>query len=181
MADLSSKPLETLPPTVEIDDHPQPLLDEGGEIRASETVGADLGVEAVDAVESSQPGSVESAADDYLDEETSPAEPVAPVRRAPVPATAPTKDPTLQKIEDILGEDMTDTFLRLPADKQRLFKEKGEETAGLIKQIIEGTKVNMKKIFDLIRKWLKLVPGINQFFLEQEAKIKTDKILKLRP
>jgi len=28
--------------------------------------------------------------------------------------------------------------------------------------------------------WLKILPGVNKFFLEQEAKIKTDKILALK-
>jgi len=28
--------------------------------------------------------------------------------------------------------------------------------------------------------WLKLIPGVNKFFLEQEAKIKTDEVLKLK-
>jgi hypothetical protein len=37
--------------------------------------------------------------------------------------------------------------------------------------------VSTKKIFVLIRAWLKIIPGVNRFFLEQEAKIKTDKIL----
>lgn len=170
MADLVSKQLETPTPTAE-----QPKTN------VPETVGPALGVESVEAVELGQPEVVESVSDEPLDAEPVLAEPVAPVRRVPARPVAPAKDKTLQKIEDILGEDMTDTFLRLPPEKQRLFKEKGEETAGLIKQIIEGAKANTKKIFDLIRKWLKIIPGINQFFLEQEAKIKTDKILKLRP
>ncbi len=170
MADPVSKIVEKPTPAVE-----QP------KIPAPETIGTGFGVEAVEAVERGQPASVETAAEDRADVEPVRAEPVAPVRRPVAQPAAPAKDKTLQKIEDILGEDMTDAFLRLPPDRQKLFKEKGEETAGLIKQIIEGAKVNTKKIFDLIRKWLKLVPGINQFFLEQEAKIKTDKILKLRP
>ena len=29
----------------------------------------------------------------------------------------------------------------------------------------------------LIREWLKVIPGINKFFLEQTVKIKTDKII----
>ena len=170
MADLISKPVETPAPSVEQPKHPAP-----------ETVVANVGVESVDAVERGQPGTSESVPDEFRDEEPVFAEPVAPVRRAPAQPAAPAKDKTLQKIEDILGEDMTDSFLKLPPDKQQLFKEKGEETAGLIKQMIEGAKVNTKKIFDLIKKWLKMIPGINQFFLEQEAKIKTDKILNLRP
>jgi len=170
MADQIAKPVETLSPTAE---QPKPP--------AAETVGRTLGVEGVEAIERGLPEAVETVADDLVDTEPVYAEPVAPVRRAPAQPVAPAKDKTLQKIEDILGEDMTDVFLKLPPDKQKLFKEKGEETASLIKQMIDGAKVNTKKIFDLIKKWLRLIPGINQFFLEQEAKIKTDKILNLRP
>ena len=36
------------------------------------------------------------------------------------------------------------------------------------------------KIIDVIKKWLSIIPGINKFFLEQEAKIKTDKIMELK-
>jgi hypothetical protein len=35
----------------------------------------------------------------------------------------------------------------------------------------------VKKIVQAIVEWLKLVPGINKFFIKQTAKIKTDKIL----
>ena len=171
---------DSIPKAVEASaENPEPV--EGPKPSVPETVGTALGVETVEAVERGQSESVESVADDLIDAEPVLAEPVAPVRRAPAQPAAPAKDKTLQKIEDILGEDMTDVFLKLPPDKQKLFKEKGEETAGLIKQIIESAKVNTKKIFDLIRKWLKLIPGINQFFLEQEAKIKTDKILNIKP
>jgi hypothetical protein len=31
----------------------------------------------------------------------------------------------------------------------------------------------------LIREWLLIIPGVNKYFLEQEAKIKTDKIQQL--
>ena len=56
----------------------------------------------------------------------------------------------------------------------------GEETASKIAQLLEAAKVKTRKIFDLIVKWLRIIPGINRFFLEQEAKIKADKILRLK-
>lgn len=109
------------------------------------------------------------------------AEPIIPASVAVVRPATPAKDPALQRIENILGEDLTDTFLGMTPERQKLFKEKGEATASLIQKILDGTKINTKKIFDLIRQWLKLIPGVNRFFLEQEAKIKTDKILSTRP
>ena len=171
MADPISNPVETPKPVVE-----QPKTS------VPETIGPELGVEK-ERREGTEGDRVEGS--ENREEETIvepvPTEPIAPIRRAPVQTVAPAKDKILQKIEDILGEEMTDTFLKLSPDRQKLFKEKGEEIAGLIKQMIESAKVNTKKIFDLIRKWLKLIPGINQFFLEQEAKIKTDKILNIKP
>lgn len=90
-----------------------------------------------------------------------------------------TTDPIEQKIESILQEDLTDLYLSMPKDKQEKFKAEGEKTLSMIMQIVHKTKINAKKIFFLIREWLKLIPGVNRFFLEQEAKIKTDKILRL--
>lgn len=94
-----------------------------------------------------------------------------------VPITVSSKDPGLVAVEDILAEDLTDVFLALPADKKLLFKQKGEEVAKKIIQMAESGRVKIQKILDLVREWLKLIPGVNKFFLEQEAKIKSDSIL----
>jgi hypothetical protein len=98
-----------------------------------------------------------------------------------VPIVVSGKDPLDARIEETLSEDLTDAFLNMSPELQEKFKEKGEETAGKIRRLLEQTKVSAHKIFQLIREWLRMVPGINRFFLEQEAKIKTDKILRLKP
>ena len=100
----------------------------------------------------------------------------------PIPVSLPvtqvvTKDTLTQEIEDILAEDLTDLYLKMTPSQQELFREKGEETAGKIRELLIVAKVNARKVLDLIRSWLKMIPGVNRFFLEQEAKIKTDKIL----
>ncbi|MBU0645894.1 hypothetical protein KJ611_00220 [Patescibacteria group bacterium] len=89
------------------------------------------------------------------------------------------KDPIVAQIESVMAEDLTDLFLGLSPEQQAVFQQKGEETASLIKEMIMQAKVNMKKVFELLRDWLRLLPGVNKFFLEQEAKIKADKILGL--
>ena len=89
------------------------------------------------------------------------------------------KKPLTQQIENIMSEDLTDLFLDLSSDKQKEFQTKGEVTASLIQEMVDQAKINVKKIFNLIREWLKVIPGVNKIFLEQEAKIKTDKILAL--
>ncbi|MBI4435683.1 hypothetical protein HY630_03355 [Candidatus Uhrbacteria bacterium] len=112
----------------------------------------------------------------------------APVGDAPVSdklvttrkaaAVAPKQvDRLEEEIEDILEEDLKELYVSMPPNKQAEFRQKGEETRSKIREIVASAKVNAKKIFQLIRGWLKIIPGVNRFFLEQEAKIKTDKIL----
>lgn len=97
----------------------------------------------------------------------------------PVRPAAPKKptDRLTEEIEEILEEDLKELYLAMPKEKQAEFKIKGEETMSLVNQLVRTAHVNAKKIFQLIRAWLKIIPGVNRFFLEQEAKIKTDKIL----
>jgi hypothetical protein len=85
-----------------------------------------------------------------------------------------------KQIENFLARDLEEIYLGLPLDKQVEFRKEGEETAKKIEKLLEKTKVNINKILNLIRKWLSLIPGVNKFFLEQEAKIKADEIVKLR-
>lgn len=83
-------------------------------------------------------------------------------------------------IEKIMEEGIADAYQELTTIQKQQFKLKGEETAKQIKVLLQPAKVKVKKIFQLLLEWLKLLPGINRFFLMQEAKIKTDKILALK-
>lgn len=91
----------------------------------------------------------------------------------------PEKSGALVKIEKILEEDLESFYFSMPPDKQLAFKEKGEETASKIEKMVEAGKAVARKILKLIRAWLKIIPGVNKFFLEQEAKIKTDKVMAM--
>lgn len=85
-----------------------------------------------------------------------------------------------QEIDNILSEGLHDVFLKMKADRQKEFKRVGEDTAVKIAVMMDKGKLKISKVLELIRKWLKLIPGINKFFLEQEAKIKADKIMRLK-
>jgi hypothetical protein len=89
------------------------------------------------------------------------------------------QDETVLKIEKILERDLGDQYARLSPIAKQEFKIKGEETAIKIKELLQSTHVKVKKILLLIIEWLKMLPGINKFFLEQEAKIKTDQLIEL--
>lgn len=60
-----------------------------------------------------------------------------------------------------------------------MFKLEGEVTTGLISDLIATAKATAEAVLDLIKGWLKLIPRVNTFFLEQQGKIKTDKIIAL--
>ncbi|MDD5290803.1 MAG: hypothetical protein PHZ04_01680 [Patescibacteria group bacterium] len=85
-----------------------------------------------------------------------------------------------EKVGKILEAGMEEIYLNLPANKQAEFKAKGEETVREINGLLGKAKVKVEKIISLIKKWLSVIPGVNKFFLEQEAKIKADEIMKLK-
>jgi hypothetical protein len=96
-----------------------------------------------------------------------------------VPLT-PDEQREVKEIESILAEDLEEFYLKLDPETQRQFKIQGEDTARAINVLMHKTKVKIKEIVDLIIKWLKIIPGISKFFIEQEAKIKIDKIMNTK-
>src|SRR3989338_2902407 len=95
----------------------------------------------------------------------------------PVVVAKPVKDRFTQELEEVLEEDLKELYMAMPKEKQAEFRQKGEETLSAVRELVRAAHVNVKKIFQLIRDWLKMIPGVNRYFLEQEAKIKTDKII----
>ena len=85
-----------------------------------------------------------------------------------------------KEIDQILSQGLEDMYLAMTPEKRQEFKRVGEETSRKINAMLSETKIKVNKIIDLIRNWLALIPGVNRFFLEQETKIKTDEILKLK-
>ncbi len=99
-------------------------------------------------------------------------------RRPSMPITA-RRDELTVRVEKILEEGVSDSYARLSPIAKQEFKLKGEATARKVSALLRATHIKAKKIFQLILAWLKLLPGINHFFLEQEAKIKTDRVIQL--
>jgi vacuolar-type H+-ATPase subunit E/Vma4 len=91
-----------------------------------------------------------------------------------------TRDEVTERIEKVLEEGVGEAFQKLSPIAKEEFKLKGERTAYKIRELLQDSHVKAKKIFQLILEWLKFLPGINRFFIEQEAKIKTDKIIMLK-
>ncbi len=105
--------------------------------------------------------------------------PLSTTPNSPTPVLQTKEDKIFKDIESILSEDIEEIYKNLPETLQEDFKKKGEETAKEIKGIISQARIAISKVLTLIKNWLLMVPGVNKFFLEQESKIKTEKILNL--
>jgi hypothetical protein len=96
------------------------------------------------------------------------------------PAVPPISERRRKDIEKTLSLGLEEIYFSMSPEKRAEFKKKGEDTAFKINKLLEKTMVNLGKVVNLIKKWLALIPGVNKFFLEQEAKIRADKIFKMK-
>ncbi len=93
--------------------------------------------------------------------------------------TPTTKSERLIDIEKIMTEGLDDIYVALPPELQAAVKYEGEIAAAKIEELIESGKSISKKVLAILRSWLEKIPGVNKFFLEQESKRKTDRIMAI--
>ena len=85
----------------------------------------------------------------------------------------------IAKVERILEQNLWDLYFALPQGSREKFKAEGENAAATLRAAIEGKKVKPNQVLNAVHKWLKTIPRVNPYFLEQEAKIKTDQVMAL--
>lgn len=85
-----------------------------------------------------------------------------------------------QNIESVLSSGLTEVYQGMTPQEQQQFRVAGEQAASTIEQLMTGFKATAKVVLDVIRTWLKMIPRVNKYFLEQESKIKTDQIIVLQ-
>lgn len=102
-------------------------------------------------------------------------------RQKPKPTQIPQlRDEITLKVEKIMEAGLEDAYREMSPVQQQEFKLKGEKTATEIRELLRSGRIKIKKIIFLLMSWLRFLPGVNKFFLEQEAKIKADKIIALK-
>ncbi len=99
-----------------------------------------------------------------------------PEENLPVALTAHPKDLVYTEVEHVLEEGLGAYYQGMNPKLQQMFKSRGEELTTTLAQMVKTTTVNLGKVVELIRRWLMLIPGVSRFFLEQEAKIRADRI-----
>ena len=95
----------------------------------------------------------------------------------PTKPIVPAKDAYHQRVERVLEDGLADIYLKMPKAKRQEFRVEGERVAAHLRKMIDSAKIKAKEVMSLIVNWLKVIPGVNQWFLEQEAKIKADKVI----
>ena len=105
----------------------------------------------------------------------------AVIDAAPAAASpqSPEKDEMTKGVESVLEEGLAETYKAMDLGSQNKFRDEGERVTGEIVGMMKKAKVKARKVLDLIRGWLKIIPRVNPYFLDQEAKIKTDKVMHL--
>lgn len=96
-------------------------------------------------------------------------------------APASAADPrvgVLKQVEALLSEGLQQLYLSLPEGRRTAFKQKGEHIANTITDMIVYGKAKVKEIWLLITSWLGTISGVNKYYVEQEIKIKTDRIME---
>lgn len=114
---------------------------------------------------------LQAAKESYASPHTEESEPVHP----PVVS----KDNVIIEVEQILEDGLGQYYASLPEQAKPVFKKKGEEVAREISTMVRTFKVKFKRLVTIISNWLRTIPGVNKYFLEQEAKIKADRIIEL--
>lgn len=89
------------------------------------------------------------------------------------------KDELLEKVESVMSRGLMDVYKEMSADKQAVFKTAGEEAAKRIREMLASGKPRRYTTMKLLGTWLKTIPKVNRYFLEQEVKLKTDDIQDL--
>jgi hypothetical protein len=108
------------------------------------------------------------------------AEAVVVPNKPVVPSPVAPLTPRQSAIDNVLEDGLAEIYVTLSPEKKQELKQAGEQTVRQIDQLLDHAKTQINKIISLIRRFLLIIPGVNRFFLEQEVKIKTDKIMDLK-
>ncbi len=101
-------------------------------------------------------------------------------RTAATTTTPSIKTQDRQAIESVLSEGLTDMYQKMTPQQQVRFQAAGKVAAATIETLLSNFRATARKVAALIRHWLALIPGVSRYFLAQESKLKTDKILQLQ-
>jgi len=92
-------------------------------------------------------------------------------RFSPSVQAAGTSGVNQKQVEDTLSKDWM-ILQALDPDTQQRIKIAGENAASQITVLLHETKIQVKKVIDLIVSWLRLIPGSINIFLNRKPRSK---------
>jgi hypothetical protein len=164
---------------------PQPAAPEAPETETSQESAEvdEVALAEREALKEMEAAAQETEKDNFLEtaQEAAPTSTVAPaIQAASAQEAAPVeKDQVTQEVEKILEDGLGEYVPDMPDEAREKFIKKGGEVAGQVSGMVRSMNVGVKRVLDLIKDWLLTIPGVNRYFVEQEAKIKTDRIVDL--
>jgi hypothetical protein len=164
---------------------PQPAAPEAPETETSQESAEvdEVALAEREALKEMEAAAQETEKDNFLEtaQEAAPTTTVTPpTQAASAQEAAPVeKDQVTQEVEKILEDGLGEYVPDMPDEAREKFIKKGGEVAGQVSGMVRSMNVGVKRVLDLIKDWLLTIPGVNRYFVEQEAKIKTDRIVDL--
>jgi hypothetical protein len=99
--------------------------------------------------------------------------------QAPAMAAAPAKDELTVRIEKILEDGIAPLYAKLTPSQKEDFRRHGEETAHKLRRLMAKATFAVVEAWQLVRKWLQLLPTGSFAFIEQSSFIKAQQLAKL--
>jgi hypothetical protein len=133
-------------------------------------------VERLPNIEQVPVGHVESSPETVSPATTAGSAPVA------VPAAPPVSpaDAVQKRVEQVLEEGLGDIYQKLDPATQAKFRHEGEVTAQRVTELLKQAAVKVVEVLRVIRRWLAMLPGVSDLFIESQAKLKAEKLMKLK-
>jgi hypothetical protein len=98
---------------------------------------------------------------------------------APIPVKEQSRDPLLIEVEGKLSDGLWDAYKSMHPAQRSKFKAEGERVAAYARDGIKAGKLAAEKLLDMIVNWLRMIPRVDRWFLVQDAKIKTDALMRM--
>ncbi|MEI7512725.1 MAG: hypothetical protein WCK01_04700 [Candidatus Uhrbacteria bacterium] len=89
------------------------------------------------------------------------------------------KDEITIEVEKILEAGLGEYVTEMPEEARLRFLKKGGEVAAQLSIMVRSLNMHVSLVVKLLKEWLLTIPGVNKYFIEQEAKIKADMIIDL--
>ncbi|HVM90466.1 MAG TPA: hypothetical protein VMU11_01035 [Verrucomicrobiae bacterium] len=116
--------------------------------------------------------------EEFLEEAPTSALPATATAEPEAPAAAG-KDEITIEVEKILEAGLGDYVPDMPEEARQKFLKKGGEVAAQLSVMVRTLNIQVSLVLKLLKEWLLTIPGVNKYFIEQEAKIKADRIIEL--